>query len=59
VIFILFLNMFADEIFRFKTNKNPDENPDLPLDFINLNPQTKSLRLLSNVRDFLKINLGL
>jgi hypothetical protein len=32
--------------------QNPDENPDLPMDFENINeiyPSTKSLTLLSNV----------
>ncbi len=28
---------------RFKTNKNPDKNPDLPMDFKNSRLRTKSL----------------
>ncbi len=34
----------------FKTYKNHDKNPELPMDFKNL--QTKSLRFLSNFCDY-------
>ncbi len=39
----VFLKLFINEIFivLFKTNKNPDENPDLPVDFKNLYRKSK------------------
>ena len=33
-----------------QTNKIPDENPDLPMDF-KISPETKSFRLFSHVCD--------
>jgi hypothetical protein len=42
---------------NFKTTKNPDENPYLPIDFKNLKKKIlrpKVSRLLSNVCDFQK-----
>jgi hypothetical protein len=35
---VCFFILFINEIFivLFKTNKNPEENPDLPMDFKNL-----------------------
>jgi hypothetical protein len=51
--------MFINEIFivlgkRFKSYKNPFGNPDLPIDFKNLNeknPPTERLRFKSSVCD--------
>jgi hypothetical protein len=43
--------------YRYKTTKNHDENPDLPIDLENLKKkirQTKVLRLSSNSCDFQK-----
>ncbi len=45
---------------QIQTNKNPDENPDLPIDFEMFDEKksaNKSLRLLSNVCEQQKVML--
>jgi hypothetical protein len=39
---------------QIRINKNPDENPDLPLDFLNLDPNQKSKTNLG-MKNFWKI----